>query len=102
MQSHTRPDNASWYAKVNAIISRWFGLRIVRQENWERLEILAYRNRLIRADERGDADYLQAEAAKHQLGQRDMQRLEKYETPIESWPDEEGLIVSDQDTPRAE
>ena|SRR5437660_1353216 len=68
---------------------------IVRASTLDRLERLAYRTQLQIATERGDVEFLASELHKYQLTQRDLNRLSRYHTPLERWPEPDDDLMAD-------
>jgi hypothetical protein len=61
--------------------------RIVRKSTWDRMERLAYRERLRQAEEAGDIAFIEGEISKNQLTPSDLNRIARKHTPIEEWPE---------------
>lgn len=93
------PNNSkSLQGRLNALLQRWFGCRVVRQDSWEAMMTLVYRHRLLEAEKQGRLSFLQDEARRNQLTARDLRRLARHHTPMDDWPEEsEGLVSSDDD-----
>lgn len=68
--------------------------RIVRKSTLDRLERLAYRQQLLKAEEDGDASFIEEEIRKNQLTPSETRRLARKHTPIEQWPELDDEIVS--------
>ena len=72
---------------------------MVTSAELDRLQRLAYRERLREAEAAGDHEFIESELRRNQLTEEDLRRLQRHHTRLEDWPDTPDDLLEPEDAP---